>query len=239
MPTQDGAMEEPLGQGQPASPTGSPPTAEPPLWARSVWVWPAASVIVVAILGEALGTFAGAVGASVLVAVAVAVLVHGAIDSPKAIAIGSLVGIGLLALAVSQFVWRAEAHPTESGPVAADLRGRELSQQLVDELRLKGSALQGADLMNLDLTRQDLSGAQAAGANFAHSDLEGTPLDGADLRGANLRGACLRRASMLGADLSGADVSGADVTDAVVADQTRQSASAWPSAPPAPSPCDG
>ena len=119
----------------------------------------------------------------------------------------------------SQFVWRAEAHPTKSGPVAADLRGRELSQQLVDELRLKGSALQGADLKNLDLTQQDLSGAQAAGANFAQSDLEGTPLNGADLRGANLRGACLRRASLLGADLSGADVSGADVTDALVADQ--------------------
>ncbi len=99
-----------------------------------------------------------------------------------------------------------------------NLRGVNLSEQILCGVDLSGADLSEATLHRTvlegaDLTRVNLSGADLTGAILRRADLSRANLVKANLRGANLRGADLCEADLRGADLTGADLGGAILPD--------------------------
>jgi uncharacterized protein YjbI with pentapeptide repeats len=82
-------------------------------------------------------------------------------------------------------------------PKPVDLSGVDLSQKILDGVRMSGARLVRVNLNNASLRRVDLRGADLTSAN-----LHSTDLTGADLRGANLERADLSGAKLRGTDLS-------------------------------------
>ena len=110
----------------------------------------------------------------------------------------------------------------------SDLRGADLSGQVLRSAPLAGADLTEAVLVNADLTAANLTDASLARAR----------LDGSLLTDATLRNADLTSASLLGADLTGADLTGAMLRGAamvgtkVSADALARAGSTWGIAPP-------
>ena len=199
------------------SPTATPTlTTAPPepaplsLRAVSVWVFPAASIVAVALVGQWLGAIAAAavvamIGSAVLFVVGMRL--PGPPPRAKLVLGSLLVGtLAVLALVITitPLLRGEEQHPP-------DLRGRAITQDMLNRLDLRGSDLSGARVAERDLRNESLAGAQAMGVDLQKARLDGVNMRGADLRGADLVNACLRGADLAGAVLSGARIDGADL----------------------------
>ncbi|MFD0585186.1 pentapeptide repeat-containing protein [Dactylosporangium darangshiense] len=189
--------------------TGAPPSpqAVTPRVA-SLWAWPAAMIIVVAVIGQVLGTVGAACAAALVLSTAVFMVGFRTFGSSGRVWLVLLpLSVGLLAVVVLA----SSSVPMfrESGRATPGLRGVKVTQAMADRTSLRGADLSGADLTGLDLRRNSLAGAIVKGASLRRARLDGISLRGADLSGADLRETCLQGTDFSGAVLSGSQLDGA------------------------------
>lgn len=111
----------------------------------------------------------------------------------------------------------------------ADLRGVDLSREILANASLVGAYMEGADLSNatlnnsglgaVDLSEADLGGAQMFTTYMYGADMENANLQGADLTDSTLVGVRLKGANLTDAELEGVDLSYADLRDAKVSQE--------------------
>jgi WD40 repeat protein/3',5'-cyclic AMP phosphodiesterase CpdA len=112
--------------------------------------------------------------------------------------------------------------------VGIDLRGGDLSGQV-----LRSAHLVGADLTEAIIVGTDLTGANLEGVSLARARLDRSRLTHANLRNADLTGASLLGADLRGADLTGAALRGTALVGAQVSVQElAKTVSTWGMAPP-------
>ncbi len=177
----------------------------------SPWLWPIAAIAAVAVGGAVRGT-AGAIagfGFFLTFACLLVALDLRRSDGLRVAVIMVAIGSAAVLLVVALMHGPTRSTVVEAGPV--DLRGKSLTQRMVDKIELRGALLAGASLTGLDLRRNSLAGALAPGVLLVNARLDGVDLRGADLRGADLTGACLDGADLAGALLYGANIEGADL----------------------------
>lgn len=187
------------------------PRLDRPLALRvlSLWVWPAAAIVVIAVVGQLVGPFGAAVSGALILVSAVAVV--GVLAGRRSLKVNWVVlalTVGVAAAVV--LVAAAGLHSTTDAD--QNLRGREVTDAMVRELNLRGMDLSGARLDGRDLRNESLAGVVAKGASFRRARLDGVTLRGADLSGADLTDACLAGADLAGAVLSGVRIAGADLS---------------------------
>lgn len=190
----------PPATGQPKAELDPPRSPRRSVLNWSPWLWPAAAISVVAVADEAWGT-PGAITCFGII-LAVSCLTVGRLFERVVRFRISLLSFAIGGTAILVAAALASISQVKTGP--PDLRGKNVTQQQIRRLNLRGGLLAGARLTGLDLRRNSLAGTSAPGAVLAHARLDGVNMRGADLRGADLSGACLRGADLMGASLSGA-----------------------------------
>lgn len=218
----------------PATAGRPPPQGSATAWRSSLWLWPAATIVLAGIAGTLFGaTGALLVGGEALASV---VVIAGLLlfSRDRWLAIGMAAAfVAALAVFVG-LAWLQESHHTSSHPKPTatatgaakppvDWQWRRISRAMAQRVNFAGANLDDANLAGLQLSHKNFNGAQADGASFRGSELED-----ASLRGVSLRGACLEGANLMGADLAGADLTGADVAGVKVSSQAKKAALVWP-----------
>jgi hypothetical protein len=132
-----------------------------------LWLWPAAGIVLVALVGQIFGAEA-AVGIGLAVALLAGAVVARVAKSPTATTV----------LFVAAFIGYATHQILTS---SWDTR-----ESTID---LRGTSLVGADLRGADLRRADLRGADLSNTCLRGADLTGARLDGATFTGADVQGA--------------------------------------------------
>jgi hypothetical protein len=216
--------------------SGRPAVAQPRRRDQLLWLWPALSLLVVAMAGEIWGTYgsllAGLLAMSTLVLLLGNEVVHGwswlAVAIAATAAITAVVVAHRAGVAVLAGRKAAAAQTAASQRQPVDLRGQRVTVADIQGRDLRGALLAGAVLDGLDLTRVRLNGADARGASFRDANLEWADLRGADLSGSDLRRACLSHVDLSGARLYGANAREADVSSVSVAKGAAARAAVWP-----------
>ena len=98
--------------------------------------------------------------------------------------------------------------------IKSDLKSADLVGATLDEADLSEIDLRDADLQGVSLREANLVSADLRGSDFSYANLAYTKLKNANLSGAELRDTNLREVDLSGADLSGADLRGADLREA-------------------------
>jgi uncharacterized protein YjbI with pentapeptide repeats len=101
----------------------------------------------------------------------------------------------------------------------AKLRGANLTESDLSNVRLFDADMRGATLDNADISGALLSGTQLQGASLSFANLigaalVGAKLDGADLSDARMTGARMASASLRFANLANTELTGADLSEA-------------------------
>jgi uncharacterized protein YjbI with pentapeptide repeats len=109
------------------------------------------------------------------------------------------------------------------------LKPLQLSNQVLNAVRMRGanltrSELQGADLSNSQLQGADLSGTKLHGANLEFASVEGAVMNGINLQGASMFLANLNMSSLLSANLQGINLNMSSLIGAVLRDANLQAA---------------
>jgi len=180
----------------------------------SIWVWPLAAIVLVAVAGQVFGLLgalisAGCTAAALFFSAAEVVRTRRARRIAPIAAVVAVVAVVALFVLQGALPWSWEI-PARDDTIF-DAHGGRVTIADIGARNLRGAHLAGADLTGLDLRNRDLAGADAAGAVFRDADLTGALLPGADLRGADLTGACLDGAVLTGTELTGAQVARATV----------------------------
>ena len=231
-----------------SSSTAMPDDSEPTALRRlSVWSWPAAAIVVIAVAGQVFGLLGSIIAASAACCAvlfsAVEFLDNGGYSSRRqdmrrrfiaVLAFTATVGVITLFTSQGAVPWSrpAPSNTAADGPV--DLRGKQVIQAQVSEDDLRGALLAGADLSALDLRSRNLDGASAPGAVLRGANLAGASLQRVDLRGADLTRACLAGADLRGAVLDGADRTGTNLTGATTANPAPPESTSTTKPNPAP-----
>ncbi|MCP9771026.1 pentapeptide repeat-containing protein [Synechococcus sp. Tobar12-5m-g] len=139
-------------------------------------------------------------------------------------ALGRLLGLAALALAVTAVALVAPQPPAAWAIMAPELRGQRALQDLQPDMH--GLDLKQQEFLKAPMQGFDLSGADLRGAVFNSSDLRETNLQGANLEDvvafatrfdrADLSGAVLRNAMLMQSRFTDAVIEGADFSEAVL-----------------------
>jgi hypothetical protein len=207
-----------------------PPDPKPG-WVSSLWIWPAAAIVVATTAGTLFGSAGVILSAEAMgtILIAAGTLL---LSGNRWLTLGLAAALSACSVLIATSFRLHASHyegasRTTAAPNAPNLpvnwQGQMISQAMADHANFRGADLDGADLDGIQLSHKNFDGVQANGAFFRSSQLEYT-----SLRGASLRDACLEGANLTGADLTGADLSGADAEGVIVTAQAMRAALAWP-----------